>query len=534
KAISFAHKNVAPIVQEHWKELQHHSKSTSQTKSGTNLRTSGLVRGSERAQNQHINESQSTKADEIIHKGTGNTICNKTLVCNNYWGDAILTKISDLFYPKHLTYKPPEGDTSVSNLSISFPTNPQPTNLAHDPSPPTPLARRPRIPSFCVLAKDDWKAISFAHKNVAPIVQEHWKELQHHSKSTSQTKSGTNLRTSGLHLTYKPPEGDSSVSNLSISFPTNPQPTNLAHDPSPLRHWHADQEFRLSAKAISFAHKNVAPIVQEHWKELQHHSKSTSQTKSGTNLRTSGLHLTYKPPEGDSSVSNLSISFPTNPQPTNLAHDPSPLRHWNADQEFRLSAKAISFAHKNVAPIVQEHWKELQHHSKSTSQTKSGTNLRTSGLVVSNQNFGFFYPKHLTYKPPEGDSSESHILCSQECRTHCTRTLERTATSLEVNKSNKVRNKFENFWFSRWGVREPKINISTKASQLKPMKYSKSNHNFGFFYPKHLTYKPPEGDTSVSNLSISFPTNPQPTNLAHDPSPLRHWNADQEFRLSAY
>ncbi|GIY58660.1 hypothetical protein CEXT_695791 [Caerostris extrusa] len=98
KAISFAHKNVAPIVQEHWKELQHHSKSTSQTKSGTNLRTSGL----------------------------------------------------------HLTYKPPKGDTSVSNLSISFPTNPQPTNLAHDPSPPTPLARRPRIPPFCVLAKDDW------------------------------------------------------------------------------------------------------------------------------------------------------------------------------------------------------------------------------------------------------------------------------------------------------------------------------------------------------------------------------------------
>ncbi|GIY72007.1 hypothetical protein CEXT_60521 [Caerostris extrusa] len=81
----------------------------------------------------------------------------------------------------------------------------------------------------------------------ARILQEHWKELQHHSKSTSQTKSGTNLKTSGLHLTYKPPKGDTSVSNLSISFPTNPQPTNLAHDPAPLRHWHADQEFRLSA-----------------------------------------------------------------------------------------------------------------------------------------------------------------------------------------------------------------------------------------------------------------------------------------------
>ncbi|GIY52150.1 hypothetical protein CEXT_700821 [Caerostris extrusa] len=49
-----------------------------------------------------------------------------------------------------------KGDTSVSNLSISFPTNPQPTNLAHDPAPLTPLARRPRIPPFCVLAKDDW------------------------------------------------------------------------------------------------------------------------------------------------------------------------------------------------------------------------------------------------------------------------------------------------------------------------------------------------------------------------------------------
>ncbi|GIY58671.1 hypothetical protein CEXT_695871 [Caerostris extrusa] len=92
------------------------------------------------------------------------------------------------------------------------------------------------------------------------------------------------------------------------------------------------------------------------------------------------------------------------------------------------SLKAISFAHKNVAPILQEHWKE--------------------------------------------------------CRTHSTRTLERTATSLEVNKSNKVRNKFENFWFSRWGVRAQNQHInesqSTKADENNPQRVS--NHNFGNFF----------------------------------------------------
>ncbi|GIY01805.1 hypothetical protein CEXT_543201 [Caerostris extrusa] len=49
-----------------------------------------------------------------------------------------------------------KGDTSVSNPSISFATNPQPTDLADDNAPPAPLACKPRIPPFCVLAKDDW------------------------------------------------------------------------------------------------------------------------------------------------------------------------------------------------------------------------------------------------------------------------------------------------------------------------------------------------------------------------------------------
>ncbi|GIY72005.1 hypothetical protein CEXT_60511 [Caerostris extrusa] len=57
--------------------------------------------------------------------------------------------------PKHLTFKPPKGHTSVSNPFISFPTNPQPTDFPEDPAPPAPLARRPRIPPFFVLAKND-------------------------------------------------------------------------------------------------------------------------------------------------------------------------------------------------------------------------------------------------------------------------------------------------------------------------------------------------------------------------------------------
>ncbi|GIX71332.1 hypothetical protein CDAR_200371 [Caerostris darwini] len=57
--------------------------------------------------------------------------------------------------PKHLKFKKPKGDTSVSNPSISFPTNPQPTDFPEDPAPPAPLARRPWIPPFFVLAKND-------------------------------------------------------------------------------------------------------------------------------------------------------------------------------------------------------------------------------------------------------------------------------------------------------------------------------------------------------------------------------------------
>ncbi|GIY58661.1 hypothetical protein CEXT_695801 [Caerostris extrusa] len=48
-----------------------------------------------------------------------------------------------------------QKDTSVSNPSISFPTNPQPTDFPEDPAPPAPLARRPWIPPFFVLAKND-------------------------------------------------------------------------------------------------------------------------------------------------------------------------------------------------------------------------------------------------------------------------------------------------------------------------------------------------------------------------------------------
>ncbi|GIY27775.1 hypothetical protein CEXT_275781 [Caerostris extrusa] len=38
--------------------------------------------------------------------------------------------------PKHLTFKAPKGAASVNNPSISFPTNPQPTDLVDDPAPP--------------------------------------------------------------------------------------------------------------------------------------------------------------------------------------------------------------------------------------------------------------------------------------------------------------------------------------------------------------------------------------------------------------
>ncbi|GIY20592.1 hypothetical protein CDAR_580811 [Caerostris darwini] len=143
--------------------------------------------------------------------------------------------------------------------------------------------------------------------NVAPILQEHWKKPQRRTHPTRRWK----VRISEV----RPALGHNLFSGL-----------NYDSDP-----------------AISLSCLGVGA-------KQQHHSKSTSQTKSGTNLKTSRKlvtiildffypkHLTYKPPKGDTSVSNLSISFPTNPQPTNLADALLPLRHWHADQEFRLSA----------------------------------------------------------------------------------------------------------------------------------------------------------------------------------------------------
>ncbi|GIY19102.1 hypothetical protein CEXT_335641 [Caerostris extrusa] len=61
--------------------------------------------------------------------------------------------------PKHLTMKHPRGAvTPVSTTSISVSNNPKPnsTDLADDPVPPAPLARKPRIPPFFVVANESW------------------------------------------------------------------------------------------------------------------------------------------------------------------------------------------------------------------------------------------------------------------------------------------------------------------------------------------------------------------------------------------
>ncbi|GIY72642.1 hypothetical protein CDAR_215721 [Caerostris darwini] len=63
------------------------------------------------------------------------------------------------FPPKHLVRKQPRGAaTLVSNPPISISTNPisNSTDLADDPVPPAPLARRPRIPPFFVVANESW------------------------------------------------------------------------------------------------------------------------------------------------------------------------------------------------------------------------------------------------------------------------------------------------------------------------------------------------------------------------------------------
>ncbi|GIX98063.1 RNA-directed DNA polymerase from mobile element jockey, partial [Caerostris extrusa] len=63
--------------------------------------------------------------------------------------------------PKHLTRKHPRGavtPVSTTPISTSIPINPKPnsTNLADDPVLPAPLARRPRIPPFFVVANESW------------------------------------------------------------------------------------------------------------------------------------------------------------------------------------------------------------------------------------------------------------------------------------------------------------------------------------------------------------------------------------------
>ncbi|GIZ02127.1 hypothetical protein CEXT_569001 [Caerostris extrusa] len=69
--------------------------------------------------------------------------------------------------PKHLTRKHPRGAaTPVSTTPISISTNPKPnpTDLADDPVPPAPLARRPRIPPFFVQEIKRTPATSQPHR----------------------------------------------------------------------------------------------------------------------------------------------------------------------------------------------------------------------------------------------------------------------------------------------------------------------------------------------------------------------------------
>ncbi|GIY96594.1 hypothetical protein CEXT_718351 [Caerostris extrusa] len=123
KPYPFAHKNVAPILQEHWKEQQ----------------------------------CRRTHSTRTLERTTTSHPSYKTMECSNKKLVTIVLDFLNFFFV--LTTSPSShqtGYTTVSKPAISFLLTLNQLTWLMTTAPPGPLARRPKIPPFFVLAKKDW------------------------------------------------------------------------------------------------------------------------------------------------------------------------------------------------------------------------------------------------------------------------------------------------------------------------------------------------------------------------------------------